>query len=137
MRIPKATRKKVAALIATGKTQRDAANEAGITEVTVCHWMADPVFRAEVDAGILAESEALRTRLRSGMDRAVQALLEVLDCDNATAKARAAIALLEAGGYLKDEKPRAEAKVIVEFGDVPELAPETQEPAKEAKCLPA
>jgi hypothetical protein len=120
MRTPKAIRTQIVALLASGRTQREASQATGVSEVCISNWMTkDPEFKRQVDDAIAVLDADLRARLRGSMQRAFAALLEVLAADNANAKARAAIALLHAGGYLRDKAEGTKQDIVVEFGESP------------------
>jgi predicted transcriptional regulator len=62
-------RNKAAIALAEGKTQDEAATEAGVTDRTVRNWLQDEVFAAEVDRlslmiGVASRAERLRLAKR-------------------------------------------------------------------------
>ena len=125
MRIPKATRQKIVALLATGSTQRDAAKVVGISEVTLSAWMRkDLVFQQEVEGAVAQENEWLRTRLRGTMQQAFDTLVAVmLNSRNDNARVRAAISVLTAGGHLHEAPEQPPGDVVVQLGTGNPVAP--------------
>ena len=87
----------IAAALAAGKTHRDAAAEAGVSEKTVFRRAADPALKArvgELRAGMVA---AAAGELASGMSEASRVLRELLGNDDPHVRFRASVKVVELG----------------------------------------
>jgi len=87
----------LAAQLAAGKTVRDAAATAGVSEKTAHRRAADPDFRAEVSkvrAGFIAGAAGI---LADGMAEAAGTLRSLLADADANVRHRAAVKLIELG----------------------------------------
>ncbi len=86
---------RVAVLLASGSTVRDAAAEAGAGERTVHGWLDDPAFRAFVASlrdRILSETIG---RLTSATRRAATVWESLLDAESESVRLRAALGLVD------------------------------------------
>src|SRR5690606_7989190 len=69
--------------LATGHTQAEAAEEAGVTDRTIRRWLNDPEFAAEVDrltlmSGISTRAERLRIAMRVARQKVREETGEIL-----------------------------------------------------------
>jgi transposase-like protein len=122
-RVSKAMKAKAVELIAAGYTQSETARQVGIGRATITRWTNDAEFESAVETAVAENADALRHRLQASMDRAYNALVEVLSSDNHNAKVRAAIALLTAGGYLHEQAAQAPGDIEIKLGTRDAKAP--------------
>lgn len=105
-------RETVAAAIAAGSTVVAAAETAGVGRVTVHRWLQEAEFRQRIAELRREMTGRAIGRLADRMAKAVDVLAEVLESPIATARLKAAIALLELGlraVTLADVQARVEA----------------------------
>jgi len=89
--------RRVAELLAAGKTRAEAAKQAGVGERTVYVWLRDERFRGCLKAEEARLRGELTSVLRRSVMRAVAVLEDALDSDDEDRKLTAARALLSAG----------------------------------------
>jgi hypothetical protein len=90
-----ARQERVAALLASGSTIRDAAVESGAGERTIHSWLDDPAYRAFVEGlrdRILAETIGRLTRAAT---RAATVLEGLLEAESEGVRLRAALGLID------------------------------------------
>lgn len=86
-------------LIASGKTQRQASEEVGVTYQTVSGWMQKPEFVEEVNKITSTVHEAAATALQGLRLRAVEVLGDLLETGSAAIKLQAVRMVLEAPAH--------------------------------------
>lgn len=86
------------AALASGKTQREAADIAGVSMRTLARRQAEPGFRQQVLEARAAMIERATGKLAKATTRAADALLDLLDDESATVRLSAARALLDYAG---------------------------------------
>lgn len=83
-------------LLLAGKSQKQAAQEAGVAEETVSRWLnGDPIFVAELNRRKRELWEANRDRLRALHSKAVDVIEELLEAEDGATRLRAAVAILK------------------------------------------
>jgi predicted transcriptional regulator len=116
-KLSKATKTKAIELLSSGKSQLDTAHALGLTPKCVCNWVADEEFSKELDIAIERNSEALRTKIRTSMETAYNALMDIVQNGaNENARVRAAVAVLTAGGYLHEKPGEKMGDVVIKLG---------------------
>jgi hypothetical protein len=104
----------LAALLAAGKTARDAAAEVGIAERTVARRLVDPKFRARI-ATLRAEMvQTALGKMSDGMTEAVDTLRMLLKAESDTVKLGAARSMIELVTKLRESTELNERLVRVE-----------------------
>jgi len=92
-----AKQKRVAELLASGATRREAATQAGVSERVIYNWLNNESFRAYIRAEQARLRGELVSALRRSVMKAVQVLEAALDSPDEDRKILAARALLSAG----------------------------------------
>jgi hypothetical protein len=91
-----ARQQRVAALLASGSTIRNAAAETSAGERTIYHWLDDAGYRAFVASLRGRLLDETLGRLSGAAGAAVGVLKDLLDHDNAHVRLRAALGILDA-----------------------------------------
>ncbi|MFO0801411.1 MAG: hypothetical protein U0804_28425 [Gemmataceae bacterium] len=105
---------RLAALLAAGRTVREAADEAEVSERTAHRRQADPAFAARV-AELRGQMVAAATgRLADGLGEAVGVLRALLAHDNPAVRLRAAAKLVELGVKLVVAADEARRLAVLE-----------------------
>jgi DNA-binding CsgD family transcriptional regulator len=109
-----AKQKRVAELLASGATRREAATQAGVSERVIYNWLNNESFRAHIRAEQARLRGELTSVLRRSVMKAVTVLEAALDSPDEDRKILAARALLSAGAKLLSMLETAELHEKVE-----------------------
>jgi phage terminase small subunit len=90
-----ARRQRFVQALLTCPTVRKAAKAAGVAERTARTWLADPAFKAELEAARRAAMEGAVRQLSGACSRAVATLRRLLKCGHPATEARAALGILD------------------------------------------
>ena len=85
-------------LISAGRSQRDAAEAAGVTEVTVSRWRQSPTFRQALEERREELTAAHRMGLAMLVGKAIETLAALMDDASGHVRLRAALVVLRAAG---------------------------------------
>lgn len=113
----KFARRRAAAALAAGRSQAQAAREAGVHRATVKRWMEDPEFMALVEEKAPAEQEVVQATkgLADLVPQALQVIEDALAGNQITpAAARVALDVIKTAAALQPK----------EFGDTSDAMPE-------------
>ena len=88
--------------VAAGFTNKQAAEQAGVSESTVYRRLRDPAFKQQVAEARATTIEQTSARLTAAGLLAVQALLQSLNAESESVKLAAAKAILEQGVRLRE-----------------------------------
>ena len=92
------------ALLASGVRNKDVSEQLGIARVTLAAWLQQPAFKYALDVERVRAIDAIHARILSVADKALSALVEILDDQTAPAPARVAAARVILGRVL-DNRP--------------------------------
>ena len=103
-----------AVALATGKTAKEAAGAAGVSERTVFQWLADQPFKARVRELRGEMVSAALGRLSDGLCAAADALNELVKNDDADVKFKAAVKVIELALRVREQTDIEERLAAVE-----------------------
>ncbi|MFD0138024.1 hypothetical protein ACFVIL_29290 [Streptomyces sp. NPDC127159] len=101
--------------LAQGRTNSQAATEAGVSTRTILRWLDDEDFRREVDDTRTALLRLAVGRLAAASTRAVDALVDALDTEKGQARVQAARVLLDACLSLRESLDLEERLAALEM----------------------
>ena len=97
--------------VAAGLTNKQAAEQAGVSESTVYRRLREPAFKQQVREARAATVEQASARLTAASLRAIQSLLQLLDAESESVRLGSARAILELGAKFR-EAQELEARII-------------------------
>ena len=93
--IAEAKRTRLAEALLTAPTREAAFYSVGISKTQAYTWMADPAFKTQLSLMADELHRAAMERMKAGTDKAIETLLRNMDCGQAPAEVRAAVAYLQ------------------------------------------
>jgi len=106
-----ARKRRAVELLASGKTQAETGRELGCDRATVCRWMQDAEFAAEVDAAQREMTKAFHRDMRTQAVRVSERWAELINSPDDGVALRALLAWVEKFGGL-DQAAQAAADPV-------------------------